>query len=417
MYRNRKNTVAGVAFLVVAAIVIGIVLMNYKPNGGGNNGSANQEDQIDQWMDKGGNDKKAVWISYLEFNDILLGKTKGQYEKNVDSILENMGTLKLNTAVVQVRPYGDALYRSAHFPWSYYCTGTQGKDPGFDPLKVFIEKAKGKNMKVEAWVNPYRIKVKDRNWPLSKDNPVAKDKSLAISWDGGLYYDPSSEKARELIVNGVKEIAQNYEVSAIHFDDYFYPTSDKGFDKTQYNNYKKSGGKLSLDNYRREQVTKLVEQVYKAVKEVNASVEFGISPQGNNTNNHSGQYADIKKWVQKEGYVDYIAPQIYWGFEHDTAAFDQKVKEWEDLVTCDKVKLYIGIGAYRIGEKEEGAGSGEKEWVNHSDVLARQVKLVNESKKTSGFILYRYDSLFNPEKKIKNHCEKELNNLKDVLTK
>lgn len=132
----------------------------------------------------------------------------------------------------------------------------------------------------------------------------------------GIYYNPGSEEARQLIVDGVKEIVANYNVDGIHFDDYFYPTTDASFDSGTYAAYQNSGGTLSLADWRRENVNILVRQTYAAIKSINPSVKFGISPQGNMSNNYNVQYSDVAKWISTSGYVDYICPQVYFGFQN-----------------------------------------------------------------------------------------------------
>lgn len=360
-------------------------------------------------------EKRGVWVSYLELERLLKGKSQKEFESELDKVFDNLKELNCNTLVFQVRPHGDALYPSKVYPWSYYVTGTQGKEPDFDPLKIVIEKAKREHIAVEAWVNPYRVKGSNTEWALCETNPAVKNKELTLEYQGAIYYDPSNEEVRKMVVAGVKELVENYEISAIQFDDYFYPTQEENYDIKQYKAYQKKGGTLSHKDFRREEVNKLIKEVYKTVKETNPAVAFGISPQGNNKNNYEVMCIDVEKWVTEEGYIDYIAPQLYWGFEHETAGFESKVKEWVNLVDHSKVKLYIGLGAYRIGEVEEGAGSGKKEWIEHTDILARQVKLLQETGEVKGFLFYRYDSLFGLETRAQNNLSKERENLKEQL--
>jgi uncharacterized lipoprotein YddW (UPF0748 family) len=166
----------------------------------------------------------------------------------------------------------------------------------------------------------------------------------------------------------VEEIVDNYDVDGIHMDDYFYPDPDKSFDADSYAGYE---GNLNLGNWRRQNVNTLVKGIYSTVKNSDSSVRFGISPTGNNDNNYSKQYADVAKWVSNSGYVDYICPQIYWGYNHATMPYTQTVNDWDDMVTSSSVKLIVGIGAYRMGESGEWSGS--------SDILARMVKTARKA--------------------------------------
>lgn len=366
------------------------------------------------------NEIRAVWISYLDFNTLLKYKTQTQFTTNINNAFKKISAAGFNTVILQVRPYGDALYDSDVFPWSYTITGTEGKDPGFDPLQIMISQAAVYNLRVEAWVNPYRIRAATTNAALSADNPateyIEKNNGAVIKYGGGIYYNPASSIARQTIIDGVKELVQNYNISAIHFDDYFYPTTDTAFDETYYNQYKASGGTLSLADWRRENVNILIRDVYSAIKSIDSSVQFGISPQGNMSNNYNQQYIDVEKWLSNSGYVDYICPQIYYGFNNSTYPFASTVTQWNNMIKTSGVKLYIGIAAYKVGLEDTWAGSGKTEWVSTTDILARMVSTSREAAKYGGFAIYRYDSLFNPDSAVQNQVKTELANLINILS-
>lgn len=192
----------------------------------------------------------------------------------------------------------------------------------YDPLQIMCELSDKYKLKIEAWINPYRV---------SQDNDYSKlcENNIALKWHNGektkeyvkecgnkLYFNPAYKEVNELIVNGVKEIAENYSVDGIHFDDYFYPTSDADFDSVAYDEYKKKGGDLSLGDWRRDNVSSLIKSVYKAIKKVNPDIRFGVSPASDIENDYTSLYADIEKWVSEDGYVDYVCPQIYFGFRN-----------------------------------------------------------------------------------------------------
>ena len=364
---------------------------------------------------------KAMWISYLEFGSSA--KTETQFRKKVTQMFDNCVSYGMNTVIVQVRPFSDAMYRSDYFPWSKYASGTLGKNPGYDPLKIMVDLAHKKGLKIQAWLNPYRITTGVTNVSGLPSNHPAKKwansttssvKRRVLSYEGNLYYNPSSSQVRTLIINGVKEIVKNYNVDGIHFDDYFYPNLGSAyktnFDATEYNAYVascKEKGKTAntIVKWRRNNVNTLVKGVYAAVKEINPKIEFGISPAGNidNLSSSSAYYVDIKTWMSKNNYVDYVCPQIYWSFNNSVCPYKATVKRWADLKTSNSVDLYIGLAVYRAGT------TIEKEWSTSNTVLKRQVIYGRSEKRVSGFAFYRYDSFQTTTSK------KEINNLLPIL--
>lgn len=338
-------------------------------------------------------------------------------------IYENMADSGFNTMYMQVRPFSDALYESDYFPWSHVITGTQGTAPDFDPLEVMIEEAHKAEISFHAWINPYRIKLPSNTFTLSGDNPAvvwmngsAKEKNNVLTYNGGYYYNPASEDAQDLIIDGVRELVKYYDVDGIHFDDYFYPTTDASFDADSYGSYKSGGGALGLADWRRENVDMLVADVYSAIKKINSTVLFGISPSGNINTNYSVYYADVAKWGSASGYVDYICPQIYWGFEHATAPFKTIADQWDNLVTNKNVDLIIGLAAYKIGVAESySKTAGKYEWQTETEILSRMVAYSRTLDGYGGIAVYKYDSLFNPSSSVKAQVSSELTALENTL--
>lgn len=340
---------------------------------------------------------RAMWVSYLEWQQFDFSGAEA-FEADVDAMMQNCADLGLNTVIAQVRPFADALYPSDYFPWSHLCTGTQGQDPGFDPLAILVESAHAHGLELEAWLNPYRVQL-NASLPgqLAETNPAVTSPELVKQVGDGVYFDPASPQVRQLIVDGVTEIVTNYQVDGIHFDDYFYPTTDTSFDAEEY---AASGTSLSLADWRRDNVNQLVQAVYSAIKAVNPDVRFGISPQGNMDNNYNGQYSDVALWMSTPGYVDYILPQLYWGYGYTTSGgqtrfgFENITKEWAALDRAEGVALYFGLGAYRIGDGDGGNyDAAVTQWQtghNLADMIA-----TGRENGADGYVLYRYDSLFN----------------------
>lgn len=360
---------------------------------------------------------RAVWFSYFEFQTMLQGKTEHDFTKNISAAFDNVTAMGLNTVIVQVRPYADATYPSEYFPWSYLAAGVEGEAPGFDPLKIMVREAHNRGLQIEAWINPYRIRNTNYNKELSSGNVVHSYLKTgdAIEYGGGIYFDPASKKAQKLITDGVREIVENYGVDGIHFDDYFYPTTDEAFDKDSYAAYKESGGKLSLADWRRQNVNELVLAVYQTIHQADDTLRFGISPQGNLENNYNKQFIDVALWLSQPGYVDYICPQIYFGFENETSPYKETVKAWNSLIRLSSVDLLIGLAPYKVGLEDTWAGEGKNEWKQNSDLLSRMVVTAREEESYEGFVLFRYDSVFLPSASVQSQMNKEINNLKEVL--
>lgn len=356
---------------------------------------------------------RAVWISYFELETLLKNKNETEFRSAVSAMFSRLSKDQMNTVMVHVRPFGDALYQSDLFPTSYLMTGTEGDPLAYDPLKIMIEEAKTNQLKLEAWINPYRVRINTVKAPISTSNRVnewlADGSNRAVKLTSGTFYNPSDARVTALVVDGVKELLSRYELDGIHFDDYFYPTTAASFDKRQYDAYVKAGGKLKLADFRREQINQMVQAVYKACKTAKRPVRFGISPQGLIQNNYDAQYADVKKWVSQKGYVDYICPQIYYGLKNTKAPFMTVLKDWDNLTKKSAVEVYIGLAPYKIGLEDKWSGGGKKEWQTDQQILRRMVEASRKITRYKGFALFRYDSLWNPADSVKSkaHLERE----------
>lgn len=277
---------------------------------------------------------RAVWVSYLEWAGMDFS-SEAAFRAGAAELMDNCLSIGLNTVIAQVRPFGDALYRSTLFPWSHLCTGVQGQDPGFDPLDVLITEAHSRGLSLEAWVNPYRLRSSAKMPPALAENNLANVHPEWVCAVGeGLYLNPAIPEAADYVVKGVAELVQNYAVDGVHFDDYFYPTTDAA-----------------------------------------------LAAEGENA------------------VVDYLCPQIYWGCGYTLQsgstrfAFENIVPEWLAMPRAASTALYFGLGAYRIGEGDGGANEDSRsQWCTGS-ALARQVERLH-SLGAGGWALYRYDSLF-----------------------
>lgn len=352
---------------------------------------------------------RGVWLSYLDLAPMITGRTKAQFTSSIRTAFSKIADMGLNTVYAQVRPFGDALYPSDYFPQSYLFTGKEGEvgQAPFDALAIMVSEAHAQGLSIEAWLNPYRVRASGTlgNKALSASNPARgywEDGSdVVVEYENGLFYNPGSAEARQLIVSGVEEIVNNYDVDGIHFDDYFYPpNASAAFDRETYQN---SGTTKNLGDWRREQVNILVKQVYNAV---GSGKVFGISPAGNNSNNRNMLYCDVATWVSNPGYVDYLCPQVYFGFNNATCPYKDTVKLFNNLISTSGVKLYVGLAAYKVGDSAQGS-----EWVGAPTMMRRQVEFARTQSRYGGFALYRYDSIMSASSQMKQ----EMANLQSIL--
>lgn len=318
---------------------------------------------------------RGVWVSTVANIDYPSRQTTNSetLKSEMIEILDNCKSMGFNAVFLQVRPCGDAFYNSSVFPWSKYLTGTQGVAPdnGFDPLRFAVEEAHNRGIQLHAWINPYRItNSSSDNNKLASNNPAILNPGLVLTDSNGkMYYNPGDSASIDLIVNGAVEIVENYDVDGIHMDDYFYP--DASFnDDTTYSFYKDEYPNKA--DWRRANVNKLVQTLDERLHSVKPSIQFGISPRGIWANkdemaegsdtrgggSYSTIYADSRAWV-KNGWVDYIMPQIYWNIGYEIADYTVLCNWWSDVVSDTDVRLYIGEGAYRTTSSTLPAWKGE----------------------------------------------------------
>ena len=317
----------------------------------------------------------------------------------MDAILDTVLEAGLNTVYFQARPVADALYDSDIFPVSAYLT-TDG-ELTFDPLEYIVEEGHKRNIFVHAWVNPFRAATSTKWEKIPENSPAKLHPEWTIPYaDGLLYFDPGLPEVRKLIADGVREIVQNYNVDGILFDDYFYPYPEKdengvtaGFDDTA--SFSLYGGDMSLADWRRQNVNETVRLVYDTVKSVSEDLRFGIAPFGiwqNDDGKNGGSptrgmeaystvYADPVAWACG-GYVDYIAPQIYWRFSSESAPFDELVRWWNKILDGTGTDLLISHAAHNY-----------EEWTNPKGELKEQVFYGRHELTYRGSIFYGYDEI------------------------
>lgn len=351
---------------------------------------------------------KGVWVATVYRLDYpkTASTDEAVLKRQADEILDGAASMGLNAVFFQVRPGSDAFYDSKIYPWSKYLTGTQGTAPenGFDPLEYWTEGAHARGMELHAWINPYRItKNGDSEYAsLAEENPAKQHPDYVIrSTDGNYYYDPAVPEVRDLVVEGALEIVNHYDVDGIHLDDYFYPSQDFPDDES-FACY--GEGFADKGDWRRENVNLLIKDLDRQLHAADPNLSFGVSPSGiwankstrpegsdtRGSESYNKQYADTRAWV-KEGWVDYIAPQIYWNIGYSVADYKILTEWWNDAVDGTDTELYIGMADYRtVDAAAESAfyGTGE---------IKRQLDLNRTYDNVSGEIHFRYGSLVSGE--------------------
>ncbi len=310
----------------------------------------------------GAREFRGAWISTVYNLDwpSKAGLSADQQKQEMRELLDKLQKYRINVALLQVRPEGDAVYESKLEPWSRSLTGKQGGNPGYDPLAYFVEEAHKRGMEAHAWLNPYRAATNIKAETVAPH--VAKTLSKHVhTMKNVVWMDPSSKEIENHTYDVVIDIVSRYDIDGVHIDDYFYPYPSSGDlpDEPNYQAYKKAGGKLAKGDWRRDNVNRLVERLYKGVKEKKPWVDFGISPFGVYRNDvpkgirsmdqYEEIYADPKLWIEKK-WVDYLAPQLYWPIDSKNTPFETLLTWWSALST--ERPTYAGMAPYRMMEGE-----------------------------------------------------------------
>ena len=304
---------------------------------------------------------RGAWIaSVWNINFPSSSKLNAEQQKQeLTSMLDKLEDAGFNSVFFQVRPEGDALYKSELEPWSNSLTGTQGKDPGYDPLEYLVEEAHARNLEVHAWLNPYRAKAASKQ-QVSPHMAVVHPEHVH-DYGNVKWMDPGADVVQDRLVKVCEDLAERYNIDGIHFDDYFYPYpngTEFPDDKT-WNEYRSEGGTLSRADWRRENVNEAVKGVEAALDAKKDHVRFGISPFGLPApdrpkgtwgfDQYEGLYADTQKWMD-EGWVDYLAPQLYWPTTKRGQQYEKLIKWWNNH-SGDDCAIFAGNNVHALGSK------------------------------------------------------------------
>ncbi len=317
------------------------------------------------------------------------------------NILNHLQKMHMNAVVVQIKPTADAFYPSRYWPWSQYLTGIQGQNPGYDPLAFMLKEAHRRHISFHAWFNLYRVSMQDHLDLLASDNPARQHPDWIVSYGGKLSFDPGIPAARNFILDSIREVVRTYDIDAVHFDDYFYPYRVANQDFPDEATYQQYGAAhfLNKGDWRRNNVNLLLQDLSRTIKQHKPHVRVGISPFGvwrnkavdsTGSDTQAGQtdyddlYADTRTWIRR-GWLDYIAPQIYWTMGFAPAAYNKLVPWWVNEVAGTNVHLYIGQAIYKIG-------SAPGPWSN-PDEMPNQLQFNRQFKAVRGSIFFSMKDL------------------------
>lgn len=322
------------------------------------------------------------------------GLSAAAQQREIISLLDHARSAGLNHVFVQVRPESCALYPSKIEPWSRFLTGRQGASPGFDPLQTFIEEGRRRGIGIHAWFNPYRASINAGN---SRHQAHVSNRFPQHTKRIGnlLWMDPGAPAVQNHFIEVVRDVIRRYDLAGVHLDDYFYPYPPPGKtidfpDADTYAAYQKAGGRLSRNDWRRENVNSLVQRLHQTVKKEKPRALFGISPFGIYTPGQPPEvkagldqlnqlYADPVHWM-RQGWVDYLVPQLYWR-DGGPQSFSTLLRWWRSPgVNPRGVPIYPGIALDRLG--------GSHNWPVSEIATQLQLEQKIGPRRAGGFVLY-----------------------------
>ncbi len=338
---------------------------------------------------------RAVWVATVDNIDWpdKPSLNSEEQKKSFYKLLDMHQCNGMNTVIVQVRPASDAFYPSVFEPWSQWLTGVQGQAPVpyYDPLEFMISETHKRGMEFHAWMNPYRAVFNIRNSSIAPAHISRIHPEWFLTYGEKKYFDPGNKDAQQYVLEVVRDVVKRYSVDAIHFDDYFYPYPIPGKIFPDHASFAKYGNGMSRDDWRRSNVDSIILKLHDVIKQESSTCQFGISPfgvwrnadkdpKGSNTKagptNYDYLYADILLWL-KNGWIDYVAPQLYWEFGHKFAPYEVLI-DWWSKNTYGK-NCYIGLGVYRAGSNAA--------WKEKSQ-LPRQIEKIRNTANIQGMVFY-----------------------------
>jgi len=369
---------------------------------------------------------RAVWISTLLNLDwpSQSGLSNAEMKKEFIEMLNKFEKNNINTVIVQIRPSGDAIYPSRYTVWSKWISGEQGIAPKdkFDPVKFMIEECHKRCMEFHAWLNPFRVVFSYNNHPAKAFHISNKKKDLIITCGKHKYLDPGLPNVRKHLNNVICEVVNNYDIDAIHFDDYFYPQENKTDTFDDSNSFRRYGSKFEdIRDWRRDNINQFIKETSKNIHQIKPLVKFGISPfpvWRNKSQDEkigvdlecSSSYddlcADVLLWV-KEGWIDYVMPQLYSNIGNKNLDYTTLVKWWNRY--SYNTNIYTGQAIYKLDAK-----SKEEQWQS-SDEIINQLKINNQCESVKGHAFFRARFLNNNPLQISEALNKSYHKYPSIL--
>lgn len=390
---------------------------------------------------------KSSWVATISNLNIPRPTSEENFKEQYLNILNTYQEWNMNAMIFQVRPLLDAWYPSQLNPWSEFLSGKQGQNPGYDPLKWMIDETHKAGLEYHAWFNPYRVtntKLTDKSildktgltkeqmtaltipeqiaalakaGILAADNYAVKNPTFVSLFDQKLFLNPGIPEVQKYVIASIEEVVKNYDVDAIHFDDYFYPYritvdgknmffGEQNEDQATFKTY--GSGYTDIEEWRRDNISNLVQGIKTAIDAHNqasgSAVQFGISPfgiwehkandpRGSNTPTGSSQsysgsiYADTYKWIKEET-LDYVVPQIYWSFDQAAAPYGELTQWWNDVSNGSHTQVYVGHPNY----KHVNNGGWDPSWLNPEEI-PNQMKFNQNYPLVQGSVLFSYNDM------------------------
>ncbi|MBK6820110.1 MAG: family 10 glycosylhydrolase [Bacteroidetes bacterium] len=341
---------------------------------------------------------RAAWVATIGNIDwpSKQGLDASIQQQEFITIIERLKANNMNAVIVQIRPSADALYQSTYENWSRYLSGKQGVPPSpyYDPLAFMIEECHKRCLEFHAWFNPYRALVDANKNPNTAEHITRLHPEWFLNYGGKKYFDPGLPEVKAYFIKIVMDVVKRYDIDAVHFDDYFYPYRIAKVEFPDFKSYAMYGSKFAnKDDWRRDNVNRLIESLSKQIKQEKPYVKFGISPfgvwrnaskdpEGSQTNggqtNYDDLFADVIMW-QKKGWIDYLLPQLYWEIGHRAVDYHTLLDWWAQHAY--NRHMYIGHGLYKIGTDPKLC------WRSLSEIT-NQINALRENKKVHGSAFY-----------------------------
>ncbi len=338
---------------------------------------------------------RGLWVATVANIDWPSARTltAAQQQAELVDILAKAKAAGLNTIVFQVRPAGDAVYQSSLEPWASLLTGTQGQSPGYDPLAFAIQEAHARGLELHAWINPFRAGNVSDTAKMVAPHLFKTRRDLIRVYGSDIWMDPGEQDVQDRSISVISDIVRRYDIDGIHADDYFYPyvvndAAGKPIPFPDNATFAKYGGGLALADWRRANIDRFVERMYRQVHAIKPALKVGISPFGiwrpgfppgvTGLDAYASIYADSRKWLQ-QGWVDYLAPQLYWAISAPQQSYPALLDWWFSQNTMGR-HVWPGLAAYRVSDGTASAFSAQE--------IPDQIRATRQRTSGTGNLLY-----------------------------